>query len=79
MAEIINLKDVRKQRARAEAEAQATENRTRFGRTRAERSRQTIDEHRTRRDHDGNRLERPAADAKKTTKDSDTPDGGDRS
>lgn len=63
MAEIINLKDVRKARARAEAEAKAAENRTRFGRTRGERNRQTLEDQRARREHDGNRLERPLSGA----------------
>jgi hypothetical protein len=36
-AEIINLRQARKLRARNAAEAQATENRIRFGRTRGER------------------------------------------
>lgn len=65
MADIINLKDVRKARARALAEAKASENRARFGRTRDERTRQTIEESRTRREHDGNRLERPSGEAEK--------------
>ena len=37
-AEIINLKQVRKQRARDEKEAQAAENRARFGRSKGERT-----------------------------------------
>jgi len=88
MAEIINLKDIRKARARAEAETKAAENRSRFGRTRNERKRQAIEDQRARRDHDGNRLERPPArgdeaPAKTSSsgkarraKDTDTPDGG---
>ena len=60
MADIINLKDVRKARARALAEAKAAENRARFGRTRDERTRQTIEESRTRREHELSRLDRPA-------------------
>ena len=36
MAEIINLNRARKQRARVSAELKATENRAKFGRTRAE-------------------------------------------
>jgi len=36
MAEIINLNRVRKQRAKAVAEAKAVENRTKFGRTKAQ-------------------------------------------
>lgn len=87
MAEIINLKDVRKARARAEAETKAAENRSRFGRTRNERNRQAIEDQRARRDHDGNRLEHPARSDEAPTKissngkargakDTDTPDGG---
>lgn len=38
MAEIINLRQVRKQKARAEAERVAEQNRISFGRTKAERS-----------------------------------------
>jgi hypothetical protein len=60
MADIINLKDIRKARARALAEAKASENRARFGRTRDERTRQSVEETRARRDHEGSRLERPS-------------------
>ena len=38
MAEIINLRNARKQKARAGKEAQAAENRIKFGRTKAEKS-----------------------------------------
>jgi len=38
MADIINLNQARKQRARAEKSARAEENRVRFGRTRAEKA-----------------------------------------
>lgn len=38
MAEIINLKRVRKSRDRAAKEAEAAENRTKFGRTKADKS-----------------------------------------
>ena len=41
MADIINLKHVRKKQARAEAATRANENRIRFGRTKAEKIRQT--------------------------------------
>jgi hypothetical protein len=37
MAEIVNLRRVRKQKARADQEAKAAENRTAFGRRKAER------------------------------------------
>jgi len=40
MAEIINLKNVRKQRARAAKEVQAAQNRVLFGQTKAEKLRQ---------------------------------------
>jgi hypothetical protein len=40
MAEIINLKTVRKQKARAGKDAQAAQNRALFGRTKAEKLRQ---------------------------------------
>jgi uncharacterized protein YaaR (DUF327 family) len=78
MAEIINLKDVRKARARAAAEAKAAENRTRFGRTRDERNRQALEEQRAQREHEGNRLERsPAVKAAEKNKDSkDSESGG---
>lgn len=36
MADIINLRNVRKQKARAEREIQASQNRVLFGRTKAE-------------------------------------------
>ena len=38
MAEIINLRQARKRKARADREARATENRIAFGRTKAERT-----------------------------------------
>ena len=38
MAEIINLRQARKQKARAEKEARANENRIAFGRTKAEKN-----------------------------------------
>jgi hypothetical protein len=38
MADIINLNQARKQRARAEKSAKADENRVRFGRTKAEKA-----------------------------------------
>jgi len=38
MAEIINLRQARKQKARAEKEARADENRLAFGRTKAEKN-----------------------------------------
>ena len=58
MAEIVNLKDFRTNRARAEAEAKAAENRVRFGRTRDERNRKAFEDQRAKRDLEGNRIER---------------------
>lgn len=43
MAEIINLRTVRKQRARAEKEAQAAENRALFGRRKSEKLKQAAE------------------------------------
>jgi hypothetical protein len=79
MAEIINLKNIRKARARTEAEAKAAENRTRFGRTRDERDRQVLEQQRARREHERNRLERSTG--AKTAEESGEPndsDGGSR-
>jgi hypothetical protein len=56
MADIINLRRARKNKLRAEAAAQASENRVRFGRSKAERSlSDTIDDLAARR-LDGHRL-----------------------
>ena len=44
MAEIINLRRVRKAKARAEAEAEAEANRAKFGRTKAEREQEAAQE-----------------------------------
>lgn len=43
MAEIINLRNARKQKARAAKEAQAEQNRTLFGRTKAEKLKQAAE------------------------------------
>ena len=58
MAEIINLRAVRKARDKAADEARAAENRTRFGRSKAERQRAEADEHSAAKKIDGHRLER---------------------
>ncbi len=42
MAEVINLKQKRKASARTEKERQASENRVKFGRTKAERQKQKL-------------------------------------
>lgn len=56
MAEIINLREARKRKARAEKEKQAADNRIRFGRTKAERRLGDLEKCRTDRDLDGKRL-----------------------
>lgn len=43
MAEIINLRNIRKQKARADKEALADQNRTLFGRTKAEKLKQAAE------------------------------------
>lgn len=44
MAEIVNLRQARKALTRADKERKATENRTRFGRTKAEKARSQAEE-----------------------------------
>ena len=57
MAEIINLRRARKQRARAEREAEAETNRARHGRTKAEKQHDATDQERHERSLDGHRIE----------------------
>jgi hypothetical protein len=57
MGEVINLRQARKAKARAEKEAQAQENRVRFGRTGAEKQRDTDAAERDARRHDGHRID----------------------
>ena len=57
MAEIINLRRARKQKARADKEARAAQNRTVFGRTGAEKERTKAE-----RDLAAHRLETPRPD-----------------
>jgi len=57
MAEIINLRQARKQRDRQEKESRAAANRVRFGRTKAERRQARDEEARKARDLDGKRRE----------------------
>lgn len=59
MAEIINLRRARKQRARQEAEQQAQQNRITFGRTKAERSLTEAERDKAARTLDGHHLARP--------------------
>lgn len=59
MAEIVNLRRARKQRARQEAEQQAQQNRIAFGRTKAERSLTQAERDKAARILDGHRLAPP--------------------
>ncbi|GBQ84437.1 hypothetical protein AA13595_1408 [Gluconacetobacter johannae DSM 13595] len=58
MAEIVNLRQVRKRKARAEQAQVAAENRVLHGRTRTERDRQSQEAGRATRTLDGARVER---------------------
>ncbi|MBR9762979.1 MAG: DUF4169 family protein [Rhodobacteraceae bacterium] len=70
MAEITNLNQFRKQKARAEKKARGDANAARFGRTRAEKERTAREEEAARRSLDGHHREpRPGTDAP-----TDTPD-----
>ena len=62
MAEIVNLRRARKQRARQEAEKQADRNRVAFGRTKAERSLTEAERDKAARTLDGHRLAGPPDD-----------------
>ena len=57
MAEIVNLRRARKDRARAEKEAGAAENRTRFGRDKAEKRKAQAERVRAGTTLDGKKLE----------------------
>ena len=54
---VINLRQARKQLARADAERQAQENRVRFGQTKAEKQARKAETLRQRRQHDAGRLD----------------------
>jgi hypothetical protein len=69
MGEVINLRQARKARARADKEAQAQENRARFGRTGAEKRRDADTAERDDRRHEGHRIDGQTEDDK-------DPDGG---
>jgi hypothetical protein len=62
MAEIVNLRRARKQRARQEAEKQADRNRVAFGRTKAERSLTEAERDKAARTLDGHHLAVPPDD-----------------
>ncbi|HTH98510.1 MAG TPA: DUF4169 family protein [Stellaceae bacterium] len=57
MGEIVNLNKFRKAKSKAEAQRLAASNRTKFGRTKAEKSAKDIETHREERDLDGKRLD----------------------
>ncbi|WP_454279826.1 DUF4169 family protein [Sphingomonas sp. Marseille-Q8236] len=57
MAEIINFRQARKSLVRKAAEQQATENRARFGRTKAQKERDVAEQERLRRELDGAKRE----------------------
>jgi hypothetical protein len=64
MAEIVNLRRARKQRARQDAQTQAQQNRLSFGRTKAERQITEATREKAARDLEGHRLpsdDEPAA------------------
>ncbi len=57
MAEIVNLKQARKSRARAEREKQAEANRLKFGRPKSETDKKRLEEARAERAHEGHKLD----------------------
>lgn len=54
---VVNLRQARKQRTRAEKHQRAEENRVKYGRSKAERARQQLQERRTEDHLDGHRLD----------------------
>ena len=59
MAEIVNLRQARKHKARADKEQKAEANRARFGRTKAEKAKQSSEADQFRRHLDGHKLDHP--------------------
>ncbi|AAK23509.1 DUF4169 family protein [Caulobacter vibrioides] len=57
MADIVNLNQARKAKAKADDKARATENRVRFGRSKAEKSLEAARAEKLRRDLDGAKRE----------------------
>ena len=53
---VVNLRQFRKSKARAEKDAQAEENRVKFGRTKAEKQLEKAEKEKTRRHLDGHKL-----------------------
>lgn len=62
MAEVINLRQARKAKARGEAKVQAAANRARHGRTKAQREREAMDTARAERQIEGAKRETDAHD-----------------
>ena len=60
--DIVNLRQARKAKARAEKESQAATNRARFGRTKSEKQREAAEKARAERELAGKRLEKPQTD-----------------
>lgn len=58
MAEIVNLRRARKDKARQQRASEADANRRRFGRTKAEKAADKDAEERTRREIDGKKIDR---------------------
>ena len=58
MAEIVNLRRARKDKARQQRESEAAANRRRFGRTKAEKAADKDAQERNRRDIDGKKIDR---------------------
>jgi Domain of unknown function (DUF4169) len=59
MAEIINLKQQRKQKSRAEAEMQAAANREKFGRTKSEKQLHKLETVQSQKQLDGHKRDKP--------------------
>lgn len=57
MSEIVNFNKFRKEKARADKKARADENAVKFGRSKAEKSRDVIEKMRQDKQHDGHQLE----------------------
>jgi hypothetical protein len=57
MSEIVNLRQAKKRRARAEKDAKAAANRVAFGRTKAERRKTSAERAKDKRDLDGKKLD----------------------
>jgi Domain of unknown function (DUF4169) len=58
MADIVNLRRARKDKARQQRESEAAANRRRFGRTKAEKAADKDAQERARRDIDGKKVDR---------------------